>query len=153
MKLGEPIRIRAHTLLCLQGYRGLGYDRKFIARMDEISSYLHENPNTEIRVIASTDIFCECCPHNVDGLCSVDEEETPSLPMLELDNSKAMDHRVLEHLSLEEDSVQVWAEILDILADKVQSSDLDNLCRDCRWKSYGYCAEALDELARRHRER
>lgn len=145
---GEPMPIRAHTLLCLQGYRGLGYDEKFIDRMDEISAYLAQNPYARIRVTASTDIICECCPHNIDGLCAVDEEAKPSLPTIKLDNSKAMDHRVLQHLDLEEDSVQVWAEILDILANNIQSSDMDHLCRDCRWKIYGYCAEAFDRLAR-----
>lgn len=148
---GSPIRIRAHTLLCLQGYRGLGYDPEFIARMDEVSSFLSANPKAEIRVVTSVDVFCECCPHNVDGRCTVDESEDPSVENAGADNSTEMDRRVLRHLGLEENSVKDWTSILDIVAQKVDSTDMDELCGDCRWRSYGYCAAALDDLARRYR--
>lgn len=45
MKKNNPIYLRAHHLLCLQGYQGYGYDEKFKKNMDKVFYQLNINNN------------------------------------------------------------------------------------------------------------
>lgn len=147
--LESPLRIRAHSLLCLQGYKGLGYSVEFVAQMDHVSEHLRANPDAQVQVITSADILCEHCPHFSEGRCTVDDPEGVPIPAGAPDESTLMDRRVLTWLDIAEDSVQDWASILQRIGSYVDSSALDPLCGDCRWREYPHCAEALDELHRK----
>ncbi len=61
------MRIRGHHLLCLQGFRGLGYNEEFIRRMGDVTRCLAGEPNCPIEPITAPDMICEVCPHNRDG--------------------------------------------------------------------------------------
>jgi len=43
----QPIRIRAHTLVCLQGYQGEGYSEDFVNEMDRVTATLKNDPDRE----------------------------------------------------------------------------------------------------------
>ena len=144
----EPIPIRAHSLLCLQGYKGLGYSPEFIVMMNRVSRALENNPNIEIKVLAGEDIFCRVCPHNYRGRCMADDPVDRPVPTDSPDNSVLMDRRVLQWLDLKEGDIEYWGSILYRISRNVDSSVMDALCGDCRWREYGYCAEALDKLSR-----
>ncbi len=59
----DPVIIRGHTLLCLQGFRGEGYSPDFIDNMSAICTRLQSYPETRIRVTDSPDHFCAACPN------------------------------------------------------------------------------------------
>ena len=59
------VRIRGHTLLCLQGFRGEGYSAGFIENMTELHRDLNENPDRWVEVVEAPDAFCAACPHLV----------------------------------------------------------------------------------------
>lgn len=60
-----------------------------------------------------------------------------------------MDGRVMSWLGLEENMVQLWGQIQYKIGLMVDSSVIDALCGDCRWREYDHCAKALDELNRK----
>ncbi|WDT81328.1 MAG: DUF1284 domain-containing protein [Candidatus Manganitrophus sp.] len=57
------LTVRAHTLLCLQGFRGEGYSPAFVENMGAIHRRLSTDPKTAVRVIARPDEICSACPH------------------------------------------------------------------------------------------
>lgn len=57
-----PIRLRGHTLLCLQGFREEGYSPGFVANMAAIHQTLCHQPETIVQVVASPDAVCAACP-------------------------------------------------------------------------------------------
>jgi len=144
-----PLRIRAHTLICLQGFKGMGYSEKFIAQMDKIISYLRKNLKTQVKVLAEADIFCTHCPHNYRGRCTLEDPEDQPVPFESPDNAVIMDRRALTWLGLTEGEVYEWREILYKVGGSVDSSAMDVLCGDCRWRKYKVCSVALDELNQR----
>jgi len=58
-----PLRIRGHSLLCFQGFRGLGYSPEFIANMKEIHETFQKTPEVLIEPLASPDLLCKSCPN------------------------------------------------------------------------------------------
>lgn len=139
--------IRAHSLLCLQGYRSLGYSPEFIEKMDDVTCQLSENPDLVVRIICSPDIFCRICPNLVDDRCISGETEPAEFNADTPDNSTSMDYKVLEKLGFREDEIRSWAEILLAIGRNVTSADMDDLCGECRWREFDYCAKALDILS------
>jgi hypothetical protein len=138
------VRIRAHNLLCLQGFVGLGYSRDFVENMRHIKDRLRDHPETEIEVTAESDVICERCPHLDGGVCTVDGPVEGTI-----DNATRMDHRVLEHLGFSDGDIKLWGDILYVLGQKVDSKSIEILCGDCQWKNLDHCARVLDELHRR----
>ncbi|NGZ11675.1 MAG: DUF1284 domain-containing protein [Nitrospira sp. LK70] len=57
-----PLRLRSHTLLCLQGFRGEGYSPGFVANMTGIHQTLWNQPEATVQVVASPDAVCAACP-------------------------------------------------------------------------------------------
>lgn len=64
-KYSDPIRIRAHHLLCIPGFQGYGYSSDFIIHMEKIISFLKSNPNADLQIVDNTDELCSRCPHNI----------------------------------------------------------------------------------------
>ena len=148
-ELKSPLQIRAHNLLCLQGFEGLGYSKEFVAQMRRVARILRMNPDMNIQVITGVDILCEHCPHNYRGRCTADDPEDQPVPMDTPDQATLMDKRVLSWLDIGENDVQFWGQILYKIGRLVDSSAMDILCGDCRWRKYDFCANALDELNRK----
>lgn len=70
---GPSIRLRPHHLLCVQGYRGKGYDDRFRETMGRIARALAEDPGMPVTVTDGPDDICAACPHLRDGRCTWDE--------------------------------------------------------------------------------
>src|SRR2546428_12285713 len=65
------VRIRGHTLLCLQGFRGEGYSAGFIDNMAALHRGLNETPDRWVEVVGAPDAFCAACPHRAPAGCSL----------------------------------------------------------------------------------
>ncbi|MGX1901846.1 DUF1284 domain-containing protein [Thermolongibacillus altinsuensis] len=131
--------LRGHHLLCVHGFRGMGYSEAFVAKMKEIVADIRDaRKDFPIRVIAALDDACFACPHHGKETCEADEESN--------DHVLSMDRRVLQHLGLKENGIYMKSELIERTAKSVQPQDLDILCQGCSWLSYGVCKEGIAKL-------
>jgi hypothetical protein len=152
----NPVVIRGHTLLCLQGFRGEGYSPDFIDNMMAIHTLLQSHPDTRVRVTDSPDHFCVACPN-------LKENEPPALAGQGKNQAykKAgctlrgpdferhivfQDRQVLELLGLRAGQEVAWAEVLQRIGSRVRGEMLSGICGDCQWLSLGYCKEGIEKL-------
>ena len=163
----EPVVIRGHTLFCLQGFRGEGYDRAFTDNMTAIHRQLQKRPDTRILISDRPDHFCAACPNlkggqqalpgAAVGLGGIGGAPAPYGPpdhkggcTLRSPNFEehivAQDRQVLELLGLKVGQEVTWAEVLYRIGSRVRGEMLDGICGDCRWLSLGYCKEGIEAL-------
>ena len=135
----EPIPIRAHTLLCLQGFRGEGYSPEFIQNMAQIHAYLQKNPKALVTPIMAPDIFCKSCPNLASSGCTLHGEGTEQSMGLQ-------DQDVLQRLHLKPSHPIPWQNILEKIKSYITGSDLPKICGKCPWLPLGYCKEGMDTL-------
>lgn len=120
------MKIRAHHLLCMQGFQGYGYSEDFSKNMAEIIEILQNFPEHEIEIVAGTDSICTCCPYNINGKCQESHGAN--------DKIISMDRKVLEKLDIFPGSVFKAEEILKITNKKLKTyHDVKEICGDCRW--------------------
>ena len=135
----SPIRLRAHTLLCLQGFRGEGYSAAFVKNMAEVHRTLAEHPETLLEVLISPDVVCGACPHQQTSGCTLNGDRSE-------EEMRDQDRVVLEKLGLEAGSQVRWREILKRIRRSVGGDDLPSICGTCRWLPLGYCREGISQL-------
>jgi hypothetical protein len=135
----DMIRLRGHTLLCLQGFRGEGYSAEFIANMAAIHRTLADHPEVVVEVLASPDAVCLACPHRHSSGCTLNGERSEE-EMIE------QDHEVLRRLGLKVGERLRWQDILARIRTSVTGNDLPSICSSCRWLPLGYCREGLNQL-------
>ncbi len=137
-ELAHSLEIRAHHLLCLLGFRGLGYSQEFIKKMGKVAKDLHSNSTFPITVFAECDVICASCPHNKGNKCrkKVDSES----------KTKARDLEVLRRLGFEVGAQMPVAKAWARIRERLTSRDVAEICRDCEWLELGYCVEGLERL-------
>lgn len=124
---GVPIKIRAHHLLCLQGFQGYGYSRDFEVNMYKIISLVNTTSGLEIEVVAVNDVICACCPYGTKTLCQKDGNSARRV--------RALDLEILKILGLEagiQGKVQGFISMVNSrFKTKLQ---LERICGSCSWK-------------------
>lgn len=139
---GEPISLRGHTLLCLQGFVGKGYSLGFIENLSRIHTHLKENPQARVKVVIEPDAVCGACPHYGEQGCMIDGSGSE-------EDMIAQDKRVLSLLGLQPGTVLSWQNLLELIGTSVVGDNLPEICGTCRWLPLGYCAEGIDRLHRK----
>lgn len=123
----DKIRIRAHHLLCMQGYQGYGYSSDFEKNMGYIIVYLESRPQHLLKVVKEADAICQYCPHLKDGQCN---KSVHSGPLME-----EMDLLVMERLDIESGeeirAQNIFSRVNEVF--KTQK-DLEGICGDCYWR-------------------
>lgn len=128
-RINTEIRtIRAHHLLCIQGFQGRGYSPEFIKNMREIKKFLQMNPSTPIKVSCEVDAICKYCPHKIDASCKKFPEAEKKI--------KKMDLKSLKYLGLKEKNVYNYSHIQKLITEKLSFKDLKKICGFCRWIKY-----------------
>lgn len=133
------LEIRAHNLLCIQGFIGLGYSEKFVANMTKIVDELRSNPETKVKISVSPDNICSACPHLSDQGCTL-KGEGHELHM------RRQDLDVLKRLGCKEGEALQWSEIIRRIAKNITGSELTKICGQCPWLPSGLCARGIDRL-------
>ncbi|MCI0529274.1 MAG: DUF1284 domain-containing protein [Nitrospira sp.] len=166
----NPVIIRGHTLLCLQGFRGEGYSPDFIDNMAVIHTRLQSHPETRVRVTDSPDLFCAACPNlkeseplampgRARGVGASEDQQLVSPhgpphqkigctlrgPDFE-QHIVSQDRQVLDLLGLRVGQEVTWAEVLQRIGSRARGEMLDGICGDCQWLSLGYCQEGIERL-------
>ena len=127
------LKIRPHHLLCILGFKGLGYSNEFVENMKKIVN--HYFKGTKIKIIFGVDDICEKCPHNISQNCILYKE-----------NVIHMDQKVIALLEIEYCKIYLSNELLKRVAKKISIENLKEICKNCPWISLGYCKEGLLNL-------
>ena len=131
------MRIRAHNLLCIQGFVGKGYSPEFVANMTAVIDELE--PDTAVTLLTEPDVLCAACPNLKDTGCGLHGLGS------EL-GIASQDRDVLARLGLEDGAVASWSDILDRIRKNVAPDDLDEICGSCPWLPLGVCKAGLRNL-------
>lgn len=120
------MRIRAHHLLCMQGFQGYGYSEDFSKNMAEIVKTLKNSPKYKIEIITGSDVICACCPYNINEICQVNQGSHEEI--------MEMDIKILKKLRISEGSIFEAGEVFDITNKKLKTYfDMKEICGDCKW--------------------
>lgn len=127
------IRLRGHHVLCLLGYRGMGYSTEYVANMTRVHQKLRTAPTTEVLLVAGPDDLCAKFPESQTYHC----EDT---------NIHERDAAILRQLHLSRGQVLPWEEVENRIREYAMSTDVARLCSTCSWRSYGVCEEGIVEM-------
>jgi uncharacterized protein len=122
----NPIKIRAHHLLCIQGFQGHGYSRDFERNMTRTIQKIESYPEQELEIVAECDEICSHCPHQVERLCEMSPGSDISI--------RKLDAAVLKRLDLEEKTIIKASNILELVNIKLETLDILDICGNCFWR-------------------
>ena len=134
---GEPyanMQLRGHHLLCLLGFRGLGYSRRFVENMGKVAEVAFSQP-VDIKVVDHCDVICSACPHFTGERC---HKKKGSASQVRRRDLKVIDKLGLQ-VGAEVPARELWARVRRSIAPR----DLRAVCTDCEWLELGHCAEGL----------
>lgn len=132
--------LRGHHLLCVHGFRGMGYSPEFVEKMKEIvEDFRDPEQDFQIKVVAAFDDACMACPHKGAERCEATEGSN--------EHVLSMDTKTLRHLGLTPGNTYLKSELVKKTAQKVQPHHLDHLCQNCSWLPYGVCKEGIAQLS------
>ncbi|EDS76524.1 conserved hypothetical protein [Clostridium botulinum C str. Eklund] len=126
------LNLRAHHLLCIQGYLGNGYSKEFTKNMDVIVENLKVNPNIILKVINKVDDICRCCPNKLKNNLCESQEKVNNL-----------DSKVLEFLKIEPNREYIYEELVKYIKENLTYDMFYDICKNCGWFSMGYCKSQL----------
>jgi hypothetical protein len=124
-RLSKIVTIRAHHLLCIQGFQGYGYSKEFQDTLSKIVLYLKKNPNLFFKIISGPDCICQHCPYLSGSNCSIKTEADLT--------KKEMDILLLEKIGITTDQVKSANEIFQ-LTTELDRNDVKEICGDCGWQ-------------------
>lgn len=121
------MRLRPHHLLCVQGYRGKGYDDGFRDNMGRIARTLAEDPSLPVTVIDGPDDICAACPHLREGRCTWEEAGEEAV--------REHDHALLQAFGLRDGDVTTIRDVRAMASDPGASEVVAHYCGTCPWWS------------------
>mgnify|MGYP001489649416 CR=1 FL=1 len=118
----DILKIRAHHLLCMQGFQGYGYSDKFVEHMGEVVKYIKDNAQDEIMIVDYCDNICLACKNNINDVCT------------NYKNVNNMDKKLLHKLKLKGEQVVKVGAVLSLVKEEFQSlQDAYEICGECSW--------------------
>jgi len=138
MKENKIIHLRGHHLLCLQGYQGYGYDKKFKTKIESLINQLNNDDYSKIIVTDSADDLCESCPNLKDEKCvgELESFEGSSKNKSKINNNKIvkMDKIVIEKANLEKNREYSFNKLISIINNSFSNiKDAKKVCGNCKW--------------------
>lgn len=119
------IKIRPHHGMCIQFFRGEGYNDKFVQGMSSIINML--NAGASVELTDCTDSVCMFCPNNLNGTCKSD------------DRVSRFDCGVIEICGLNYGDVLTWREFCDsVRRNIIECGRMKSICGDCQWSYICY---------------
>jgi hypothetical protein len=127
------IRLRGHHLLCLLGYRGMGYSADFCTNMTAIYEALRTKPDTEVDIVEGPDDICRAYPADQNNHCEGTVFER--------------DREVLAKLGLTPGDKISWRTLCGKIKEDIAPEDIGHLCASCPWEPYGVCRDGVRLVA------
>lgn len=128
------IRLRGHHLLCMLGFRGMGYSEPFAKNMTEVYEQLWQQPLTPVTLVTGSDDLCKSFPCDQPNHC-------------DNQNVHERDEFIRKHLGLEAGECLPWQQILDRVRSRVKPQHIPKWCATCPWLSYGVCEAGVERIA------
>ncbi|MFX4302810.1 DUF1284 domain-containing protein [Alicyclobacillus tolerans] len=129
----DLIRLRGHHLLCMLGFRGMGYSKEFVEHMKNVYNQLRIEPQTEVLIVTGPDELCHYFP---DNQCYHCEDK----------NVADRDQQILVKLGLHSGQKLAWQSVESRIRQHMHPSDIAVLCSTCSWRSYGVCEEGVQRI-------
>ena len=122
--INMKIQLRGHHLLCLQGFQGYGYSKKFVLNMTRINE-MRKSKDSVISLTNESDDICAFCPNLIDGVCENKKQNNLI---------KEMDNEVLKKLDMNKE--YSGPELFDEVASKFNTAtSIRNICCGCKWSN------------------
>ncbi|WP_438825267.1 DUF1284 domain-containing protein [Bacillus sp. JJ1609] len=122
----------------------MGYSPEFVKKMESIVNDIRDpEQDFYIKVVAAFDDACMSCPHRGLEICEAGEGSN--------EHVLSMDGKIIRHLGLESGNSYLKSYLINLTAEKVEPDDLDYLCKNCSWLSYGVCKEGIADLRKNHK--
>ncbi len=124
----HEIPLRPHHGMCLAYFEGKGYSEDFTAHMQEVLDFLTNEERAgeqekQVRLTIGTDVICEACPHNEDGICDNDAQ------------ASEYDRKVLSLCGLKEGEVMTFQDFVSRVQDNIIADGKRTLiCAGCQWE-------------------
>jgi len=134
--LQEPIPIRAHHLLCVAAFRGLGYSDSFVENVEQVVAEIRRGPRTGLKLLDTCDVICSGCPYNIGGECRKESGSEEKV--------RSFDLKVLSLLGLSSGDVLPASRIYRLLARRMKPEVREKLCGRCSWWRSGACSVAIE---------
>lgn len=113
-------KLRPHHGMCMTFFQGKGYSSEFTAHMGKVIDEMKENPM--VCLLPETDVVCQKCPNNLDGLCNTAEKVA------------RYDEQVLSLCSLTAGQTLLFADFQKKVFDNILScGKRETVCGDCQW--------------------
>ena len=126
------VTLRAHHLLCLQGYQGYGYDERFKKNLEKKLKILKNN-KTKVIVTCSPDDLCMECPNLLVKFCGGRSESPNDL----MDNDKKIiekDLIILNEIKIDPNKNYLFKDLIKIVNSVfLKRNQLKNICKNCQW--------------------
>jgi hypothetical protein len=116
------MKIRAHHLLCIKYFQGLGYSKLFVENFYDVLKKLKLNPT--IKIINYPDIICEACPNNKSDCCVKNSSESEI-------SIRKKDVFVLTELDLKPEEDFEYNKAMELVENNL--NNLRIICKDCEW--------------------
>lgn len=137
-ELAYPVKLRAHHLLCLIGFRGLGYSPAFAEAMGRVLREFQSDLNIPLMLVTECDLLCAACPHRQEGECRKSDGAAARI--------EAKDSNILIKLGYRVNELTTPAEAWQRVKANISVEELNAMCSRCDWLSLGYCREGLAKL-------
>ena len=119
--------LRAHHILCIQGFCGYGYDGQFTENLSKIYSDIKNNKIKKVRIIIKSDPICKSCPYCKNELCLKRRDGKVS-------DVNRFDLKVLKILNLKASRVKSLSLLFKITNERPEiTQKLKRLCQQCEW--------------------
>lgn len=122
-------RLRPHHLICLQFYKGLGYDKDFVRNLDKVVVFWERFP---VIVVEGPDDVCYFCPHLENEKCKLGEEKI-----------KTKDCLAKNFLGIKEETLVEKGWVRERIKEFVKDW-LEKSCKDCVWNSV--CKDVAEKI-------
>lgn len=132
--MSQTIQLRGHHLLCLLGFRGMGYSPDFTINMKNVYEQLRQQPYTPITLVRGVDDLCKCYPSDKPNHCDTNSVHE-------------RDQVILDRLGLTTGTTLPWESILLLLKQHMAPTEIPILCSTCPWQPYGVCEEGLARIS------
>jgi len=130
------LRLRGHHILCLHGWRGIGYSADFTANMHSVHSLLRSSPDLLVQVLDSPDDICALCPHLSNAGCTRNGNDSE-------DRISSKDAAILHVLELTPGDRLTASDLFTLACDRFEPAGLRDVCGSCRWFGFGWCEQGI----------
>ena len=122
------MELRAHHLLCIEGYHGVGYSKEFVDNMNKVVDRLEDNPSEKVIIVSKCDTLCKVCPGKTkEGLC------------ISQNLVAQLDEKTLNFLNINEGEY-LYEQLDTYIKENLTWETYVKICSKCEWFKNNVCS-------------